>query len=104
MLNPGQQNLLIVDEALIQQLAADQRFAAAFPFLRSMQQIRQKPRTGCRRCRGSNIQVATTFNAIKSTLAHMGGDKKNLLKQMLNARKVRIVYLQPNGGVVSLTF
>ena len=41
---------------------------------------------------------------IKSCLAGMSSEKKTQLKSLLDAKKVRVIYVNAGGQVVQLTF
>ena len=42
--------------------------------------------------------------ALKSCLGNLSPDKKAVLKKLLDAKKVRIVFVKPDGEIVQLTF
>jgi hypothetical protein len=42
--------------------------------------------------------------ALKACLGTLSADKKAVLRKLLDAKKVRIVYAKPDGEIVQLTF
>lgn len=98
-LNP----LLVLQDQHIRSMASQDRFLKEFPFLRSLDRAEKAPRRGCGGCRRSNIRVSEIFAAAKRTLAALPPAKKAILKKLLGAKQVRVVY-KAGTKVKSLTF
>lgn len=94
--------LVTIQEGTLAAMAADKRFLQEFPFLASLKQVPR--RRGCGRC-GSGAGVrADVFQAAKQVLAGLDSSKKQVLKRLLNAKGVRIIYRNANNQNIQLTF
>jgi hypothetical protein len=96
--------LVVIEEGLLANMAANALFVAEFPFL---QQLKQSlPTNGKKPCCGHKSTVAATaFDAVKAAIAGLSSDRKRRLKEMLNAEQVRVNYRVPGTGKpVELTF
>lgn len=97
--------LVVVDEGRLSDLAANASVVREFPFLRALKAVARKP--GCGQCGssgGTAGQRAAAFGDVKRAVAGMPADKKRRLKELLDARQVRVVYAKPGGQVIHLTF
>lgn len=94
--------LLILEEAALISMAANPNFIREFSFLKGLQQLR-KTRTGCGRCNKGAGKRVQLVNAAKTSVVSMGAEKKQRLKQLLNAEKVR-VRVAAAGKVTEYTF
>lgn len=97
-----QHKLYLLENARLEQMAADPKFTAEFPFLRQLLQVPRKP--GCGRCGGSAPQRASAVTAVKTAIAGLATERKIVLKRLLQTRQVRLHYVGPNGRGVVLTF
>jgi len=91
--------LLIIDEGVLTGMAGNPNFVKEFPFLRQLAKAQAKKVGGCGRCNRSAQRRVSQINGIKQSLVTMGAERKQRLKKMLNAEKVRIRVA--NGGRVS---
>jgi hypothetical protein len=91
--------LLIIDESVLLGMAGNPTFVKEFPFLKSLAQMHNKKSTGCGRCNRSAQRRVTQVNGVKQSIVTMGAERKQRLKKMLNAEKVRVRVA--NAGKVS---
>lgn len=98
-------DLVIIEDSTILTMVNDNAFAQAIPCLFNKASIFNSGNTGCGACRRKRqIKQREEMAKIKSCLAAMDAQKKNELKQLLGANKVRVVFTRPGGEVVQLTF
>jgi hypothetical protein len=90
--------LLILEESVLVAMAGNPIFLKEFPFLSGLK-LSEKTKSSCGRCNRSSSRRLNSINGIKSSLIAMGVEKKQRLKKMLNAEKVRIRVA--NGGRVT---
>lgn len=97
--------LVVLEDSTILTMVNDQKFAQAIPCLFNKAVVFKDPGTRCGACRRKHEQRARDEMArIKSCLGSLDPSKKNELKQLLGAAKVRVVFTRPGGEVVQLTF
>lgn len=100
--------LVVLEEGIITSMATDPRFTAEFTFLVTLgRQLRHLGPTGpsCNTCGSAAKERSTAFGAAKRAFAGLDSDKKRKLKDMLNAKQVRVTYPLANGnGRKELTF
>ena len=90
---PPQKKLVVIEESLIISMANDKRFTKEFPFLSSLATYNGANGGGCGGCgKGSSSDRAVALTSAKQTLAGMGDNKKRKLKELLNAKQIRITY------------
>jgi len=87
----NQHNLVIIEDNRIDGMLADEKFMTAFPFLRGLKPHLKK---GCRSCGGGTVLAARMkfYGGVKIALANMDQNNKRKLKELLNAKNVRIIY------------
>ncbi len=98
--------LVIIEEGLLTSMAGNAKFVKEFPCLKPIQGVQAAPRAGCSSCGGNRragTERSVVYTKVKADLASMGDDKRRLLKQMLNAKQVRLTYKQ-GSRVVQHTF
>jgi hypothetical protein len=96
--------LVVVEDGTILMMLRDSRYAD-IPCLTNKAAVFQNTATGCSACARKRKQKQREEMArIKSCLAVLAPEKKILLKQLLDARKVRVTYVRADGEVVQLTF
>lgn len=93
--------LVPLDDATIAAMASNQRFLVAFPFLTGIGRV-ASART-CGSCGTAAKERSAKFGAVKRAFAGMGEEAKRKLKEMLNAKKIRVTYLN-DKKVIELTF
>ncbi len=89
-----------LDETAITRLLGNQTALQEFPFLKTYVKLATKKGCGCGK---GNRNKSVDYRTIKRLLAEMAGDKKATLKQLLNARQVKVRY-ESNGSAVERTF
>src|ERR1700677_2724285 len=92
-----QNKLVYIQDSLLEQMARTDVYLKEFPFLRGL--IETRGRTGCRRCGGGEAARTRqrTYASTKAAIAGLASDRKRKLKEMLNARQVRVVYRTSAG-------
>jgi hypothetical protein len=98
--------LVILEESVILNLAANPNFVQEFPFLSSM--LNNIPTggttgSGCSRCNRTAARRINAINGVKQSFLSMGAEKKQRLKQLLNTEKIRL-RLVAGGKVMEYTF
>ena len=91
--------LLIIDEGVLLGMAGNPGFIKEFPFLKSLAKTHNQKSTGCGRCNRSAQRRVAQINGAKQSIVTMGAERKQRLKKMLNAEKVRVRVA--NAGKVS---
>jgi hypothetical protein len=94
--------LVVIEDGTLTSMANNKKYLVHFPFLKSLQTAPKKSR--CGKCGSGNQRRATVFTAAKTTLAGMGSAKKNKLKELLNAERVRVIYRNTKNKLTELTF
>lgn len=96
------QKLLVLEEAVLMNMAINPNFIKEFPFLSGLKQA-SKPSTGCGRCGQRVNNRANVVNGIKQSIVSMGVAQKQKLKKLLNAEKLR-VRVASGGKITEYTF
>lgn len=91
--------LVVIEEGLLSKMANDAKFVKEFPFLKSLQSTK-KP-GGCGGCKAAQ-ERAVVFTSAKKAIRGLPSDKSNRLKQLLNARSIRVRYMD-RGKTVEWT-
>jgi len=97
------QELVIIENSTIAAMLADAEIVSQVPCLQNIDASPVK-KSGCGKCGRKNAAKATEYTSIKNCLAGMSSDNKRKLKKILDANKVRIVYLNDTGRIIKLTF
>jgi hypothetical protein len=92
--------LVILNDTLIRSMASNEKFVRDFPFLGNV----KKANGVKRRCCGGGRAVSQILQAAKGAFAGLSPDKRKLLKQLLNAEKVRVTYRDSSRRMVEQTF
>lgn len=96
--------LIVIESGLIAAMARDARFLKEFQFLGSIAKAVPKKR-GCGTCGRAAGETAALYASAKRMIGGMDSDKKRKLKDMLNAEKARVTYVNPSTKkVTELTF
>tara|TARA_Y100001938_G_scaffold150895_1_gene244222 strand:+ start:3843 stop:4142 length:300 start_codon:yes stop_codon:yes gene_type:complete len=98
------QELVIIENSTIAAMLDDAEVVSQLPCLQNATTLAAKPKSGCGKCGRKNAAKAAEYTSIKNCLAGMASEGKRQLKKILNAKKVRIVYLNNSGRVIKLTF
>jgi hypothetical protein len=97
-------DLAVIEDSTILTMLQDRRFSDTIPCLLNKAEIFRN-NSGCGSCaRKRQEKQRSEMAKIKSCLAALSPDKKTALKQLLNAKKIRVVFVNPSGQVVQLTF
>lgn len=86
-------------------MANNPQFVAEFKFLKPLTGRIAATTSTCSTCPGeqaASVDLSSIVLGIKQTIASMGDDRKKKLKQMLQAQKVRVTYMQGNKVVQSI--
>ena len=94
--------LKTIEDSSIVAMASNAKFVQAFPFLKRINAAHRK--SGCSKCQRGHKDERQVIQQAKATIAGMGPTQKKLLKQLLNTDQVRVIYQQPNGKTIRLTF
>jgi hypothetical protein len=97
-----QHKLLYIEHALLDTISRRVDFVREFPFFSALQQSQHKAAT-CG-CHGANQIRRDGYQGILATIAGMGQEQKRKLKNMLNARQIRLTYRGPRNQIIQLTF
>lgn len=99
------QELVVIEDSTIASMVRDERFVSAIPCLVNQAQAIMPAKTGCGSCaRKRAEQQRAALARIKTCLAGLSVEKKNELKQLLNAKNIRVVFTTATGQVSTLTF
>ena len=96
------QELVIIENSTVAAMLADSEIVSQMPCLQNITAQAQK--SGCGKCGRKNSVKASEYTGIKNCLASMSADNKRKLKQILNATRLRIVYVNNSGRIIKLTF
>ena len=96
------QELVIIENSTVAAMLADSEIVAQMPCLQNITAPTQK--AGCGKCGRKNSVKASEYTGIKNCLASMSADNKRKLKKILDATRLRIVYVNDSGRIVKLTF
>lgn len=92
--------LLILEDTVVRSMAENPNFLREFPFLSGA--ANPPAKKGCN-CGQRGVQRVNQVNGVKQALVSMGNERKQRLKQMLNATQVRVRVSQGNK-IVEYTF
>lgn len=97
--------LAVIDDSTILALIADTAFAKDIPCFHNKKDLLDNGGGGCGACaRKRAAKKREAFVRIKTCLAALSPEKKQLLKQKLDAQQLRVVYAAPGGKTASVTF
>jgi hypothetical protein len=95
----------IIEDSTIYSMLQDSKFADVIPCFMNKRDLFNTARSGCGTCAKKRQEKQRSEMAkIKSCLAGMSSEKKAEFKKLLDAEKVRIIYVNSGGQVVQLTF
>jgi hypothetical protein len=94
--------LILLDDGTLLRLAGMPRVVAQFPFLKVLA-VRGKTSTGCNKC-SRDEAVSANFQTVKQAIANLDSSSKRKLKEMLNARQLRVNYKSGSNKTITLTF
>ena len=98
-------DMVTIEDSTVLTMLQDARFTSEIPCLFNKLEVFRNGPGSCGACaRKRQQKQRTEMAAIKACLAALAPDKKQALKNLLGAKKVRVVFAQPSGEVVQLTF
>lgn len=98
-------DMVVIEDSTIVSMANDERFNKTIPCLMNQSGNVIPAPTGCGSCARKRAEAARqAIGRVKACLADMSSEKKNELKQLLNAQKVKVVFATATGQVSSVTF
>jgi len=98
-------NLLVITDQTIQAMFDDPRFTQLLPCLDAASKDFQRQRPSCGACHGKmQALVSRTMQAAKQCLTSLPAPKRSQLKQLLDARQVRIIKSRGDGRKIQVTF
>lgn len=106
MVQPAKRNLVTIEDSTIQALLGRKDLITRLPAcfeLAAKQQRRTRMRI-CASCQPASRRNGIDYGRIKQCLAHLQGANRRLLKTVLNARQIRIVYRNGHGQRITFTF
>jgi hypothetical protein len=95
--------LLVLEDSVIRSMAENPNFQKEFPFLTGLVKAGAAPKPGCAPCQQKAQQRVQQLNGIRQSLVSLPDERKRRLKEMLNAKQLRIRLLQGNK-IVDYTF
>jgi hypothetical protein len=93
--------LLLLDNPLLKSLAARDDIVAEFPFF-AVLRTAEAPQ-GCGVC-GAKAKTMDAFNSVKLAIHELPAERKARFKQLVNAKQVRLRFIDRRGVFVKLTF
>jgi hypothetical protein len=97
--------LVVLDDSTILTLLNDPKFSETIPCLYNKKEIFKAPAGGCGACAQKRQErQRKEMSTLKSCLASMSVEKKAELHQLLDAEKIRVVYINNAGQTVQSTF
>jgi hypothetical protein len=95
-------NLVVIENHLIDSLAANDMFRREFPYLAAL--VRPKTGQGCRRCPKKQRATLAEYRTFKDNLAALQPEEKIRFKQFLNAKQVRVVHVNAANRITNRIF
>jgi len=97
--------MVVLEDSTIISLLNDPTYAESIPCFYNKRDVLKSTGGGCSACAQKKQEKRRNAMAqIKSCLAGMSSEKKTQLKSLLDAKKVRVIYVNSGGQVVQLTF
>ncbi len=97
--------MVVLEDSTIISLLNDRAYAESIPCFHNKRDVLTSKSSGCSACAQKRQEKRRNAMAqIKSCLAGMSAEKKAQLKSLLDAKKVRVIYVNSGGQVVQLTF
>lgn len=98
-------NLLVLEDRVIQGLLGDPRVLAAIPCLKSAAAGAAAAKAGCGRCDRKQRQARTLSNGnVRQCIAGLPAAQRDVLKQLVGARQIRVTHRNAQGKAIVLTF
>lgn len=99
------QDMVVIEDNTIVSMVSDARFNTTIPCLMNQTGAVIPAPTGCGSCARKRAEGARqAIGRVKACLADMSAEKKNELKQLLNAQHVKVVFATATGQISTVTF
>lgn len=97
--------VVVIEDSTIASLIMNQTIADAIPCLTNKRGLLGGSSGGCGSCaRKRQQKVREEYAKIKSCLAALSPEKKAELKKYLNAEQIKVVFTNPTGKTMQMTF
>ena len=104
-------NLLVLDDGMVMGMMNDNRIISQIHGIKvAVEKARAQAgalgvkKPGCRPCQAKARNIAINLMLVKKAIAQLPDESKKKLKEILNAKQIRIVYRNDAGKIVKLTF
>ena len=94
---PNVRKVVVIERGVLTSMANDQKFLREFPFLSKLRGLLKAEAVGsCNTCSSgrANSSRVELLQSVKQTIARMGGARLNVMKKLLNTRRIQITYTQ----------
>ena len=103
--------LLVLDDSMVMSIMNNNKIVSQIHAIKvAVDRARAAPgaggmkKGGCTPCQAKARNVAINLMLVKKTIAQLPDESKKKLKELLNAKQVRIVYRNDAGKIIQLTF
>jgi|688.fasta_scaffold15826_8 radical SAM superfamily enzyme len=103
--------LLVLDDSMVMSIMNNNKIVSQIHAIKvAVDRARATPgaggmkKGGCTPCQAKARNVAINLMLVKKTIAQLPDESKKKLKELLNAKQVRIVYRNDSGKIIQLTF
>ena len=98
--------LAVIEDGTVFRMVADGKLADSISCLQGKKDIfKSTPAGGCSSCaRKRNAHRRDALNRIKTCLAGLSGEGREVLRKWLGAEQVRVLYTNSAGQVVQVNF
>jgi hypothetical protein len=105
---PQLRHLVVLEDSQLAAMAANPTILHEFPFLgaitRAQTQVQATvTKKRCGKCRGTNQARAQALANVRQIIGGMPSDRKRRMRELLNAKQIRVVWRKPNGAREVLT-
>lgn len=101
-------NLLIIDDSMVLAIMGNSKITSQIPQIAvavSNAKARSSaPGGGCKPCQAKARNTAINLMVVKKAIARLPTEMKKKLKELLNAKEIRIVYKDDSGKLIQLTY
>lgn len=98
-------DLLVLSDATVQAMLADPRFLQIAPCLSGISREFVQQRTKCGKCAAKRQKLISSFTEqARGCLTSLPAQARTAVKQLLNAKRVRVVRRNGRGHKVIVTF
>jgi hypothetical protein len=104
-------NLVVIDDSMVMAIMNDNKILSQIPPIKvAVSNAKAKSdaginrKAGCKPCQSKARNLAINLMVVKKAIAQLPNDMKKKLKELLNAKEVRIVYKNDSGKLIQLTY